>query len=118
MKRKLSICLLLALPAAVLAQDPAATNPAAPAGDADTVAARRARLEQWRTGAMGETNHYDFSNSTSNTNEDSANRLSPEERRARIKARLKEWRDSRVPTDTNSVLTNLPAAPAPGADAH
>jgi hypothetical protein len=114
MQRKLFICLFLAgLSGLAAAQDTSGIIALTNAPD-DSLAARRAQIETWRQ-QFGGFSHVDFTNTMVGTNTpDGTNELSLEERRARIRAALKEWHDRQSLAIYTNSITNLPAQTTPG----
>jgi hypothetical protein len=114
MQRKLFICLFLAgLAGFAAAQDTNSIITFTNTPD-NSLAAQRARIEDWRQQFGGFT-HVDFTNTLVDTNDpDGTNQLSLEERRARIRAALKEWHDRQSLAVYTNSITNLPVQTTPG----
>jgi len=114
MQRKLFICLFLAgLGGFAAAQDTNGIITFTNSSD-DSLAAQRARINAWRQQFGGFTPVQLTNMMVDTNNPDGTNQLSLEERRARIRAALKEWHDRQSLAVYTNSITNLPVQTTPG----
>jgi hypothetical protein len=122
MKRKLCICIFAAVTAGLGFAEDTNGPAAAGSGQDESLAARRARIENWRleyegrpvsTNASYATNMPAGPSLITTTNDPPI-----EERRARVRAKLLEWQKERENFVLTNGDTNLPLPKLPSIDNH